>query len=99
MAGVDVTQRLDINQARKLISSILSKGKVVWYDHVKKELVKDDLTEVDAVNVLRGGKLTEQPEFVRSWWRYRVHTAKICVVVQFESATELSVVTAWRKKP
>jgi len=56
----------------------------------------DDLTIVDCINVLRGG-FVDPAEWENGAWRYRVHTARICVVIEFESETELVLVTAWRK--
>lgn len=91
---------LGANQARKLISEIIAGGEVVLWDHCKDELAKDDLDASDALNVLRAGRITEpaEQEGRPPRWRYRVHTERMCVVVQFESAAALSVVTAWRKK-
>ncbi len=63
--------------------------------HALEEMANDDLTTVDCINVLRGG-VVEPPEFERGSWRYRVRTARICVVVVFRSETALAVVTAWR---
>jgi hypothetical protein len=58
---------------------------------------KDGLTELDVVNVLRGG-VVEPGEWENGSWRYRVRTQKITVVVAFDSETELSIVTAWRNQ-
>ena len=55
----------------------------------------NDLTIADCVNVLRGG-VVEPGEFERGSLRYRVSTARLCVVVAFRSEEELVVVTAWR---
>lgn len=85
------------NEAKKLILTILKDGDVVFSRHAKEELDKDDLTTVDAVNVLRAGKITEPPEFERDTWRYRVHTERMVVVVSFVSESKLRIVTAWRK--
>jgi hypothetical protein len=93
-----VTEPLSQNEARRRISRILRHGSVVIWDHCKTELAKDDLDIVDVNNVLRCGRLIEPAEPARERWRYRVHTDRMCVVVQFESEVELSVVTAWRKR-
>ena len=63
--------------------------------HAYAELTKDGLETTDAVNVLRGGVVAEA-EFEHGAWRYRVSTARICVVVEFASANRLVVITAWR---
>ena len=67
----------------------------------------DHLTDVDVVNVLRGGTV-RPPDFINREWRYRVETPKMCVVVTFDpeparetdpdTDVELIVVTAWRNK-
>ena len=74
------------NEARKRIARILSISTIVFWDHCKNELAKDDLNSIDAINVLRVGRITEQAEQQGglSRWRYRVHTDSTCVVVQFE---------------
>jgi hypothetical protein len=81
--------------AKRLIGAILDEGSVTFSSHALKELEKDDLTTVDAVNMLRGG-IVEPGEFENGSWRYRVRTARMCVVVAFRSETELRIVTAWR---
>ena len=92
------SQRLDRNQAKKLIGEILRVGQVVIWDHATREMEKDDMTTMDAQNVLRCGKITEEPEFEGGAYRYRVQTEKMLVVVELQSETELSVITAWRKR-
>ena len=82
--------------ARKLIRGILEHGDVTFTDpHAYDELANDGLETIDAINVLRGGVVAEA-EFEHGAWRYRVSTARICVVVEFVSPTRLVVVTAWR---
>lgn len=94
----DASKRLDANQARKLVRLLLVSGRLTFSSHARAEMKADDLTEVDVVNVARGGQITEAPEEVNGTWRYRLHTARIWVVVAFRSETELVVVTAWRKR-
>jgi hypothetical protein len=60
-------------------------------------LEKDDLTTVDATNVLRGG-WSDPAEWENGEWRYRIHTGTMCVVVSFPAEDRVRVVTAWRKK-
>lgn len=95
---VDVSEALGANAARKLLSAIRTGGRIAFSRHAREEMEKDDLTEVDITNVLRGGRITEPAEPGKSGWTYRVHTRLLCVVVTFRSDTELVVVTAWRKK-
>ena len=84
--------------ARKLLSFVLQYGTVRFTRHAREELAADGRTERDAVNVLRGGQIHEAAEWVADSWRYRVHTARMCVAVAFDSATETVVITAWEKK-
>ncbi|EPX59890.1 hypothetical protein D187_002634 [Cystobacter fuscus DSM 2262] len=86
------------NEARKLIQEICATGIVESSRHAKEELAKDDLTMFDVRNVLRAGKILEEPELENGTWRYRVHTELMAVVVAFVSESKLKIVTAWRKK-
>jgi Domain of unknown function (DUF4258) len=86
------------NEAKKLIQAILREGDFVFSGHAEEELAKDELTTYDALNVLRAGRILEQPEQVHGTWRYRVHTEQMVVVVAFVSESKLKIITAWRKK-
>jgi hypothetical protein len=88
---------LEPNRARRLIGEILEKGSVSFSSHAEKALADDDLSTVDAANVLRGG-VVQPAEFGAGSWRYRVRAQRIVVVVVFRSASEIVVVTAWREK-
>ena len=88
---------LEPDRARRLIREILEKGSVTFSGHSEKALTDDDLSTVDAINVLRAG-VVEPAEFENRCWRYRVRTQRIVVVVTFRSESELVVVTAWREK-
>ena len=55
------------------------------------------MTMVDCANVLRGGFL-EPAEWENGSWRYRVRTARMCVVIAFRSEREIVIVTAWRER-
>ena len=84
-------------EAKRLIARILQTGGMVRFSgHALDEMAKDDLTTVDAANVLRGG-IVEFSEEINRTWRYRVRTARMTFVVAFASEQELRVVTAWRK--
>lgn len=84
-------------QARQLIRGVIESGSVSFSKHAEEELAKDNLTMVDATNILRGGNV-DPGEFENGSWRYRVRSSRIVVVVAFRSETELRVVTAWRIK-
>ena len=81
--------------ARARLRHILAEGTVTTTQHARDEMRKDELTIVDCANVLRGG-VVEPAEWESGGWRYRVHTARICVVVEFEDDVEAVIVTAWR---
>ncbi|HXH83542.1 MAG TPA: hypothetical protein VNN07_11515 [Candidatus Tectomicrobia bacterium] len=59
--------------AKRLMRQIIDGGRVSFSRHALEEMVKDGLTTVDCVNVLRGG-VVEPPEFDKGSWRYRVKT-------------------------
>src|SRR5713226_2819721 len=83
--------------ARKLLRDILASGLLHFSGHAKREMARDRLTTVDAVNVLRAG-VVEPSELENGSWRHRVTTNSICVVVTLASETEAIVVTAWRMR-
>jgi hypothetical protein len=95
---VALAEPLEPAAAKRLIRQILEAGTVSFSKHALEEMADDDLTTVDCVNVLRGG-VVDPPEFERGSWRYRVRTARVCVVVVFRSEFNLVVVTAWRVRP
>ena len=86
---------VDAAKARKLLRQILVSGTLTFSGHAKKEMVKDNLTMQDVVNVLRAG-VVEPSEFEQGSWRHRVKTNAICVVVVLVSEREAVVVTIWR---
>ena len=86
------------NEAKKLIQAILKTGTITPTSHARRELANDDMSTVDAMNVLRAGRITEEAEWENESWRYRVHTERMVVVVAFVSEEELRIITAWRKK-
>jgi hypothetical protein len=98
-------------EARKLIRRLLETGTFVVVGHARDEMRKDDLTDVDAVNVLRGCA-PQEAEFENGAWRYRVQTPRMVFVVEFDpepeqarsddvqiDEMELVLVTAWRVRP
>jgi hypothetical protein len=85
------------HEAKPLARQILEDGIFTVSPHARDECQKDRLTDVDLVNVIRAG-VYEEAEFENSSWRYRIRTARMLVVIRFESETELEVVTAWRNR-
>jgi hypothetical protein len=102
---------LKATEARKLIRRLLDEGKLVSpgaRSHARKEMAKDGLTDIDAVNVLRGG-LVREGELENGSWRHRVETQRMVFVVTFDpepermpadadsvEELELVIVTGWR---
>lgn len=84
--------------ARQLARAILAGGTYRFTRHADRELENDDLTQVDAVNVLRAGQV-DHIDCVNGAWRYQIKTQRMCVVVEFESAETLIIITAWRINP
>ena len=91
-----IEEPLDPSEAKKLARKICDHGTVEFSGHALRELKKDNLSEIDAVNVLRGG-WPDPAEFENGSWRYRFQTAKICVVAAFRSEEWTVIVTGWRK--
>lgn len=102
---------LRATEARKLIRRLLDEGKFVSpgaRTHARQEMDKDGLTDLDAVNVLRGGAVREA-EFENGSWRHRVETPRMVFVAVFDPEpermpaegddlgdVELVLVTGWR---
>ena len=95
------TQKLDRNQARKLISEIAHRypAHIRFSRHALEEIRKDNLTTADILNVIKSSsaKVLHGGELENGTYRYRLETGSITVVVSFDSQTNLVVVTAWRK--
>jgi hypothetical protein len=102
---------LRASDAKKLIRYLLDCGVFVVSQHARDEMKKDNLTDVDAVNILRGG-VVQEAEWEHGSWRYAVGTQRMVFIVAFDpevdtlpdlapdiTTTEVVIVTAWRKKP
>ena len=87
---------LQPHKVKYLIRNLLDEGVVEFSTHAREEMKKDNLSEIDIANVLRGG-WPGPGEFERGSWRYRVSTQSITVVVAFRNESWLVVVTAWRE--
>jgi hypothetical protein len=94
------TKRLSKTEALKKVKIILKQHpqNVRFSGHAIKELDADSLTIQDAKNVLLSAdcRITEEPEFHKGSWRYRVKTEMIVIVVAFNAEYSLVVVTGWR---
>jgi hypothetical protein len=95
------------DDAKRLIRQLMQAGKFYLTPHARTERDKDKLGDVDIVDVLRAGMVSEA-EHENGEWRHQVRTQRITVVVAFEPApdeaedendVELVVVTVWRSQP
>jgi hypothetical protein len=59
---------------------------------------EDNLKTGDVLNVLKAGKIYDNPEFENGSSRYRVETHRIIVVIAFRRPNHVVVITTWRKK-
>ena len=105
---------LKATDARRFTRRLLDEGRFVPAGagtHARKEMDKDGLTDIDAINVLRGGTVREA-EWENGSWRHRIETPKMVFVVAFDPEPErmpsndddlgdieLVLVTGWRIKP
>lgn len=91
---------LDRACATRMIQQLVARpGAVGFTTHGLDELADDALAPLDAVRVLRRGRVRHPIRFEEGTWRYRVWADGVCVVVAFDwSAARLVVVTAWRSR-
>ena len=96
---IDVESRMGKGQARKVLSEVFNKSPnfISYTKHAQLEMKKDDLKTGDILNVIKAGKIFDDPEFENGSYRYRVQTSKIVVIVAFRKPNHVVVVTAWRK--
>lgn len=85
-------------QAKGLFRDIVDNGMVSASKHAEEELEKDNLTLVDAQNVMRAG-VVSCDGWVNGEWRYKAETPRMCFVVAVVAKDRLRIVTGWRKKP
>jgi hypothetical protein len=100
-------ESIDPKAARTYIRAILDgRGMTVFTKRVKKDLVENAMTSLDAVNVLRGGKISPLAPSP-SGWRYQAATLRMTVEFSFRGQergapappNELVLETARRIKP
>lgn len=95
--GFDPAHPLRASEAKTIVRQILEHGEVGFSAHARQELANDNMTTVDAINVLRAG-VVHEPEWENGAWRYRAETHRFCIVFEIESEDDCLVVTAWRFK-
>ena len=92
-----MSEPLPPTEAKKAVRAILeSAGTIIYTGHARRRMAKRRVSEVDVVNVLRGG-WCEPAEWENGGWRHRVCTQRIHVGVEIEvDENELTVVTVIR---
>lgn len=92
-----MTEPLSAVEARKLVRHILTSGTYGFTRHAKERMAERRMSQVDCVNVLRGGLVNEAlTSFENGTWRYSIQTTSMAVVVAFRTEEQLVVVTAMR---
>jgi hypothetical protein len=92
-----LVEPLSLITARTLVRSILSDGTYTFGAHAIERLAERDMTQSDVLNILRAGNCLDHA-FEKGTYRYRFETPRgYCAVIAFRSATELVVITAWKK--
>ena len=90
-----VEEPYDPEAARSQIVRILDgPGMTVFTKRAKDALMKNTMTSADAVNVLRGGRISK-PVLSEAGWTYRAETARMRVEFSFRP-DELVIESAWR---
>ena len=89
------TECLPPSSVKRALLAALAAGEVRFTQHALIEMEKDEITQDEAIAVLRGG-VVDPGELERGSWRYRVRAARTLVVVALRSETSVVVVTAWR---
>ena len=84
-------------EAKALARNIAENGVVEFSGHALDEMNKDEMETTDCLNLVRAG-VYQPPELEKGEWRYRIWTARMCIVIAFSSETRLRVITAWRNE-
>src|SRR5258706_13448165 len=99
-----MAEPFDRATARDYILAILDgPGMTVFTRRAKEELLENDMTSADAVNVLRGGHLSKGVPTAQGWM-YRAQTRRMNVEFSFRgqnrdadaAPNELVLESAWR---
>lgn len=86
---------LDPARAKLLIRSIRESGDIALSGEARKRMLERGVSAIEIDHALRAG-VVDPGEYANGSWRYRISSHQICVVVSFDSAVELIVVTTWR---
>lgn len=104
MSSIDYkSKKVDKTKARKLVAKIINETpqNVNFSKHALEELKDDDLTTVDAWNILKSSnsKINKEGELEKGSYRYHLETNFIVIVIAFwPNGKGLNVVTAWDKR-
>lgn len=94
------SEPLNHHDVRELIRQILSSPDRIWRTtgHAEGRMDEHNMTEVDAVNVARGGMtLEDKTVFKDGTWRYQIYTPAMSIVIAFEDDFQTIVlITCWR---
>lgn len=98
-SSVDITSRLNVNQAKKVIQEFINSGapNITFTKHSLDRMAEKDIETTDVLNVLRAGFIYDEPEEINSSFRYRIETSRMLVVVALKDPDNITIVTAWRK--
>ena len=92
----DLVEPLDYEEARKLMKEILHQHRLGYSRHARQRMAERGCSMVDAVNVLRCGRVVEHI-VEHGTHRYRWETPNMAVVAAFRSSTQATVVTVMRR--
>lgn len=93
----DCRQPLTPPEAKRIILRALAAGNVRFTTHALDEMAKDEITQHEALAILRSG-VVEPAELVKMTWRHRVRTRDAVVIAAFRSESSTVVVTAWKNR-
>jgi len=82
-------------RAKLLIRRIRESGSIALSGEARKRMQERGVSAIEIDHALRAG-IVDPGEYANGSWRYRVSSHRICVVIAFDSAVELIVVTTWR---
>lgn len=90
--------RLNKEEARKLIGKLASTGKVILSQHARKRLTDRDIILNDVINVLLSKSMRiSEAEFENNTYRYRCQTNRFIVVIGFSVTGENTIIiTVWK---
>ena len=89
MSADELDEPLAPAAAKQVLRDALAATSVSFTGHALLEMRNDEITQDEALAVLRGG-VVEPGELERGTWRYRVRAGRVFVVVAFRGAAARS---------